>query len=532
MAGLNQGIIDQLDKEKAIGRVRTDLQSDFIFAPQYKLIFDVLADDLWDELLKQLKSGTYHPGSLITAEVPKPSGMTRPGSILYPLDRALYQAISDLLAPVLDSQLDGSRVFSYRLLDPDPTFLMFQSRGDSYRDFKAQSNQSAIGGKFTHATVADITSYFVHLNHHTLENLLTESNVPQGVNSILVKSMLENWSGRFSYGIPQGLFPSDLLGNYYLSALDTFLASRGIRSLRYVDDLVLLYESEHLARSSMAPICRFLRGIGLDFNESKSRVVTVQELVYEQTELDKMFESARQEIIDQMESTEWEPYYGFQDPWDEYGYKEMEEEDVELLALQQLWDQRDQVDHPKRDQLDIFCLGALGRSGSDIAIDMVLKELGNRPHLTRSYCHYVAPFVRVNTEIRKALCTFIERDECIYDWELQWPIAALLSANELSPSTINKCLGILADRQRNNELRALCALLAGKFGTGSARANLRAHWDSEDSDHVRTAMILGTMFLGPSERDVLLSHWGRQSTLFSVVAKGVRKQLSGSISTS
>ena len=394
MVGLNQDIIDKLDKQKAIGRVRTDLQSDFIIAPQYKLIFDVLADDLWDEILKQLKSGTYQPGPLITAEVPKPSGMTRPGSILYPQDRILYQAIADLLAPFIDAQLDGSRVFSYRILDPDPTFQMYQSRGDSYRNFKALSNQSALSGKFSHATTADITSYFVHMNHHILENLLSDSKAPEGLNSILVKSMLESWSGRFSYGIPQGMFPSDLLGNFYLSALDTFLATRGIQSLRYVDDLVLLYESEYLARSSLAPICRFLRSIGLDFNESKSKVVTVQDLIHEQTELDQMFENAHQEIIDQMESQEWESPYGFQDPWDDFTDDELMTEDVELLALQQLWDQRAEVGYPKRDQLDIFCLGALGRVGSDIAIDLVLKELGHRPHLTRSYCHYHRTFYK------------------------------------------------------------------------------------------------------------------------------------------
>ena len=107
------------------------------------------------------------------------------------------------------------------------------------------------------------------------------------------------------------MFPSDLLGNFYLSALDTFLASRGIQSLRYVDDLVLLYQSEHQAKSNLAPLCSFLRGIGLDLNESKSKVVTVHDLVYEQTELDEMFENARVEVIAQMEVQEWEVNYGF-----------------------------------------------------------------------------------------------------------------------------------------------------------------------------------------------------------------------------
>ena len=188
MVGLNPEIISSLDKEKAIGRVLTDISSDFIFAPQYKLIFEVIADDLWDQLIGQLKSGTFHPDSLITSEVPKPSGMTRPGSILYPSDRLLYQAISDYLGPTVDKQLDGSRVFSYRLLASDPSFQMFQSRGDSYEEFKTAITNNAECDQFTHAATVDITSYFVRVNHHVLENLLTESQVPQGLITVLVVS--------------------------------------------------------------------------------------------------------------------------------------------------------------------------------------------------------------------------------------------------------------------------------------------------------------------------------------------------------
>ena len=302
MVGLAPDILNALNKDQAIGRVRTDIRSDFIFAPQYKLVFDVMGDDVWDQVTTQLKSGTYQPDSLITSEVPKSSGMTRPGSIMFPLDRIIYQAVADYLAPSLDPQLDRSRVFSHRLLDSDPSFQMYQSGADSYSDFKTAIEENARDGKFSHAATVDITSYFVHLNHHILENLLTETGIPSGLNTFLVKTLLENWSGRFSYGIPQGLFPSDLLGNFYLSTLDTNLASLGIKSLRYVDDLVLFYESERKAKSSLAQLCWFLRTIGLSLNEAKSKVSTVQELVHEKTELDRLFGNAREEAISLLEN--------------------------------------------------------------------------------------------------------------------------------------------------------------------------------------------------------------------------------------
>ena len=526
MTGLDPNVIAAFSKDHAIGRILNDIRTDFIFAPQYKLLLDSIPDELWDEATGQLRSGTYNPSSLITAEVPKPSGMTRPGSILYPVDRLLYQAVGDHLAPLIDSQLDGTRVYSHRIAVPDPRFQMFDSRGASYEEYKQQVIQLCSEGNFTHAIVADISSYFAHLNHHTLENLLNAAGVPEGLVTLLVKTMLEMWSGRFSYGIPQGLFPSDLLGNFYLSALDAFLASRGTPSLRYVDDLVLFYPAEDVARSSLAPLCRFLRGIGLDLNESKSAILSVESLIREQTELDKLFEAARQEIYEQLQEADDVSAYGFQDPWEIEQEEELLQLEAESLALEQLWEQRADIKRPKRDQLDKFCLGAFAGNRSDVAVSTVIDELGRNPHLTRMYCNYLATFVRRNVEIQRALCRFLESDTCIYDWEMQWPIAALLGVRTLPQSTINTAVAILADRRRSNELRAACAILIAKFGSGASRTILRGHWDTEDSDHVRSAMVFGTMFFGEAERRVLLSHWGTQSPLLALIAKAVRKQLS------
>ena len=473
-----------------------------------------------------MRSGSYHPSTLITSEVPKPSGMTRPGSILRPLDRMLYQAIADYVAPVVDSQLDATRVFSYRTLNPDPDFQMFQPRSEGYQRFKEETNQMALGTEYKFAISADIASYFVHLNHHSLENLLIDSGIEKSVRNVLVNHMLQSWSGRFSYGIPQGLFPSDLLGNFYLSSLDTFLTSANIYSLRYVDDLVLFFRSRKEALAAVAPTCRFLRGIGLDFNECKTTVLGSEALVREQTDIDRLFETARTEVANQVEYTSVDMGYGFQDPWEVTLGDLLEPKDLDLLALKELWDRRTDVEVARRDQLDVFCLGLFGRAGSDAAVEVVLRELGNRPHLTRAYCQYVAPLIRRNPEIKQFLCNYIEEESQIYDWELQWPIVALMGAEDIPSSTINRCLTILTQKRISNEVRALCAILAAKFGAGAIRTNLRNHWDSEDSDHVKAAMVLSCSFFAKDLRDILLPYWAKQSPLNDLVARAVRKQLS------
>ena len=522
MPALDQGLIAGLDKDAAFARVLVDVETDFIFAPQYKLLYEFMKDELWGEIVSALRSGTYNPSPLITAEIPKPSGLTRPGSILFPSDRILYQALADRIAPQLDPQLDDGRVISYRLLDPDPEGRMFEPRSDSYKRFKTAIGEGASQSVF--AIQTDVASYFSHINHHVLENLIAAAGVPEGIVRLLVKTMLETWSGRFSYSIPQGMFPSDLLGNYYLSTLDTHLATKGIPSVRYVDDLVMFYDDQISARASISEICRFLRTIGLDLNESKTSVISSAEAVKEETALDRRFESARDEVYGELLDSIAASGYGFLNSW-ETPIDDAEVQDVaESEALDNLWDERPNTPLKKRDQLDRFCLGAFARLGSTTAVGAVLAELGERPHMTQIYCAYLGRFVRKNPDIQVALGTLITR-RVPYDSELQWPIAALLPADSVPQHTVNAALGILRDRTRSNEIRALCAILVGKFGSGASRTVLRGHWGEETSEHVKAAMVYSLRFFDSGERNTLLNHWGAQGKLYELIAKAVRKSL-------
>ena len=93
---------------------------------------------------------------------------------------------------------------------------------------------------------------------------------------------------------------------------------------------------------------------------------------------------------------------------------------------------------------------------------------------------------------------------------------------------VNRTIGILTNPQQGQELRALCAIFIGKFGTGASKTVLRAHWDNENSEHVRSAMVFSTMFLSRDERRVLLPYWGGQSPYLGFVADSVRQQIAAS----
>ena len=125
MPGIDPEVLELINPELSLGRICRDVRSDFIISPHYASIFANIGDILWEEIKSNLRSGNFEPELPITIEVPKVTGLTRPGSILKPSDRFIYQALIDVIAPVAESNIDRSRVFSSVLLQSDPEYRMF-----------------------------------------------------------------------------------------------------------------------------------------------------------------------------------------------------------------------------------------------------------------------------------------------------------------------------------------------------------------------------------------------------------------------
>ena len=115
MPGLDRQILDFVDHATLINRVKADIRTDFILAPHLNTIFVNAPDETWEHVASQLRSGNYEPELPLTVSVPKERGFVRPGSILLPSDRIVYQLLIDLSSDVLETQLDRNRTFSHQV---------------------------------------------------------------------------------------------------------------------------------------------------------------------------------------------------------------------------------------------------------------------------------------------------------------------------------------------------------------------------------------------------------------------------------
>jgi hypothetical protein len=516
MPGLDRTVLDQIDPELALGRIKNDLPSDFILSPHYGAVFEHVGAQLWGELEASLRSGNYEPSLPIILEVPKANGITRPGAILNPTDRLVYQAIVDILAPIGEAQLDRARTFSHVLQQPDPLRRMFEPGHVTYERLQAAVKAHCENGNYEFAIRADIASFFERVYQHNIINLLHSSGCPGPAVNLLEKLLLA-WREKNSHGILQGMFPSDFLGSFSLCSFDSELDVKGVPSARYVDDTYIFFQSALEAKKGLVDLCLALRNEGLSLNEQKTSILPSAQLLYEETQIDTMFQAARDEVEEEVFGND---LYGFQVTWmpEEDA---PDEEDIELRSVEALYHKVEESGTPA-DKIERFCLPFLAAGRSEIAVEKALQGLLERPHLAKVYSSYLIRLGKANPDIGRRLQRLLRDGAFAYDWQPMWIIGALLYLDAVENSTVTTVMRVLLDHTRSPALRAVCALFIGRHGDAARRRNLRTHYGTEPSDYVRAAILFASRYFPISERRTCLTAWGGHSNVNSLIARAVQ----------
>jgi len=309
--GIDVKAFEAMDFKLAISRIVNDLKTDFIHAPHLSLIYRRASAQLIASVTADLKAGKYMPGIPLQIEVPKSFRIpvepakrlgpvySRPGSILLPYDRLFYQALADQAAKVVGKQLDETRSFSHKLAQDDSPSMFVPTR-TCWKELQTALAKHAADNDIKYVMKLDIASYFSSINQHRLVNVLEDCGLNKAYSTRLETTMLR-YSERSSRGILQGIYPSDLLGNFYMAPIDRFLKENRVPSARYVDDLYIFVTSVGEADDVLRALIPELRSYDLSLNESKSRIMSKNLLLTMEPDLEALFEKAVEEISSQME---------------------------------------------------------------------------------------------------------------------------------------------------------------------------------------------------------------------------------------
>ena len=218
------------------------------------------------ELLQSIREGKYNPSPVRRKEIPKPDGGVRKLGIPTVVDRIIQQAIAQQLQPIYEP-LFSDVSYGYR-----PK----RSGQQAVRQVKKYAEQG-----YTYAVEVDLSKYFDTLNHELLMELLRKQIHDKRVTGLIKKYlkagvMEDGVITRTREGSPQGGPLSPMLANIYLNEFDQEMARRGVKVVRYADDIVVVTKSKRAAEHMLESCRKFLEGkLKLTMNLQKSKVVSM-----------------------------------------------------------------------------------------------------------------------------------------------------------------------------------------------------------------------------------------------------------------
>lgn len=226
-------------------------------------------NDHHKELRNQLATSSYRVNQIRGAKIPKSKGGYRQLGIPTVKDRMVQQAIHQIL----------ERHY-------DPTFSEYSygfRKGKGTRSCLAQASTYVKEG-YGYIVDIDLAKFFDEVNHDRLmwllSNRIGDKVLLRLINKFLKSGILEGGLiSQRTKGTPQGSPLSPLLSNIVLDELDKELERRGLRFVRYADDMIIFVGSEKAAQRVMKSVTRYIEErMKLKVNKDKSGIRRPYEL--------------------------------------------------------------------------------------------------------------------------------------------------------------------------------------------------------------------------------------------------------------
>ena len=219
-----------------------------------------------DELIESIRNGKYKPSPVRRVEIPKDNGGVRKLGIPTVIDRIIQQAIAQVLTPIYEPKFSNGS-YGYR---PN------RSAKDAILKVKEWADEG-----YKYAVCLDLSKYFDTLCHELLMNMIRQDIKDKRLIDLIKKylksGVMENGIVmKTEEGSPQGGNLSPLLANIYLDKFDKEFEGRGVKVIRYADDILLLAKSIRAAERLLGTSTEYLeKKLKLKVNIEKSRAVSV-----------------------------------------------------------------------------------------------------------------------------------------------------------------------------------------------------------------------------------------------------------------
>lgn len=220
-------------------------------------------------LHEQLKTNTYKSSPVRRVEIEKPDGGIRLLGIPTVRDRVMQQAVVNIIEPHFEKTFHPSS-YGYR-----------PKRSQQQAVAKAELFMNKYG--LRHVVDMDLSKCFDTLNHDliikAIAEIISDTSVLRLIREFLNSGVLED--GNFTetdIGSPQGGVISPLISNIYLNYFDQKMMRKGIRIVRYADDILIFAKDKAAAGNYKTIATKILEEeLKLKVNQEKTTLTSAYE---------------------------------------------------------------------------------------------------------------------------------------------------------------------------------------------------------------------------------------------------------------
>lgn len=229
--------------------------------------FQSLLGDKINEIHCELKEGIYKPSPVRRTYIEKDDGTQRPLGIPTVKDRVVQQAVRNIIEPIFEPNFHPSS-YGYR-------------PNCSCQKAVAKAERFLNKWGLEYVVDMDLSKCFDTLNHEliieSVNEKISDGKVLRLIRAFLESGILED--GAFEetpIGSPQGGVISPLLMNIYMDKFDKKMMERGIRIVRYADDILVFAKSKSEAGRYRILATNILQNeLKLTVNSKKTHITNV-----------------------------------------------------------------------------------------------------------------------------------------------------------------------------------------------------------------------------------------------------------------
>jgi hypothetical protein len=394
-------------------------------------------------------------------------------------------------------------IFGYRIVGGVPILGM-----QSYLDYK--SKVSRCKRSYQHHAYLDVASYFNRIYHHDLTTWWEDVGGSPGDAEMLGKFLREATSGRSIDCLPQGIYPSKMIGSAFLNFLESSSRIRCAESVRLMDDFWMFDDDPAILIADFLMAQSLLSDRGLSINEQKSKIV---EKTDQQLELPLNIDEMKIRLL-QRRSEELSQRRGYDDSDDTEDEEEFElntEEHEYLLSMLR-------ADHISEEDAELVL-----RLMEDHSLD-VLEYL---PILIRSFpglakrMYYFCEKLHDKREVATVLLNLVTSGIQVTEYQLFW-FGMMAEDYLLRTSKAGSLLVSLYDHPNATDISKakILEIPEKRFGLPDLRAEqLR----SGQSDWLAWAAAVGSRVHPKGQRNHLLKYFRKCSPMNRLIGEFVEK---------